>query len=208
MVPKEQTPQDLFPHVLEDCQRTCTTIIDTDSRVKEHTPDNDTGLSLTSPGKIFMEAFTEQSMQTGEFEISDLLRPLSDSESLKMINPLPDKLECQGRAFSIDPSADESSDALPVQLVTALNALSGSVVQPVTLVVPNERQFNTEGEQLNSEPSITQLHDNCTRITNMIEPQLSTIQVEEIEVLTRSNLQRTTNEQVYTQLIFEDLCLS
>ncbi|XP_074876083.1 ankyrin repeat domain-containing protein 31 [Buteo buteo] len=195
MVPKEQTPQDLFPHVLEDCQRTCTTIIDTDSRVKEHTPDNDTGLSLTSPGKIFMEAFTEQSMQTGEFEISDLLRPLSDSESLKMINPLPDKLECQGRAFSIDPSADESSDALPVQLVTALNALSGSVVQPVTLVVPNERQFNTEGEQLNSEPSITQLHDNCTRITNMIEPQLSTIQVEEIEVLTRSNLQRTTNEQ-------------
>ncbi|XP_010581173.1 PREDICTED: putative ankyrin repeat domain-containing protein 31 [Haliaeetus leucocephalus] len=195
MVPKEQTPQDLFLHVLEDCQRTCMTIIDTDSRVKEHSPDNDTRLSLTSPGKIFMEAFPEQSMQTGEFEISDLLRPLSDSESLKMINPLPDKLECQGHAFSIDPSADESSDALPVQLVTALNALSGSVVQPVTPVVPNERQFNTEGEQLNSEPSIPQLHDNCTRITNMIEPQLSTIQVEEIEVLTRSNLQRTTNEQ-------------
>lgn len=208
MVPKEQTPQDLFLHVLEDRQRTCMTIIDTDSRVKEHSPGNDTDLSLTSPGKIFMEAFTEESMQTGEFEISDLLRPLSDSESLRMINPLPDKLECQGHAFSIDPSADESSDALPVQLVTALNALSGSVVQPVTPVVPNERQFNTEGEQLNSEPSIPQLPDNCTRITNMIEPQLSTIQVEETEVLTRSNLQRTTNEQVYTQLIFEDLCLS
>lgn len=206
MVPKEQTPQDLFPHVLEDCQRTCMTIIDTDSRVKEHSPDNDTDLSLTSPGKIFMEAFTEESMQTGEFEISDLLRPLSDSESLKMINPLPDKLE--GHVFSIDPLADESSDALPVQLVTALNALSGSVVQPVTAIVPNERQFNTEGEQLNSEPSIPQLHDNCTRITNMIEPQLSTSQAEETEVLTRSNLQRTTNEQVYTQLIFEDLCLS
>ncbi|XP_040976765.1 ankyrin repeat domain-containing protein 31 [Aquila chrysaetos chrysaetos] len=194
-VPKERTPQDLFPHVLEDCQRTCMTIIDTDSRVKEHSPDNDTDLSLTCPGKIFMEAFTEQSMQTGEFEISDLLKPLSDSESLKMINPLPDKLECQVHAFSIDPSADESSDALPVQLVTALNALSGSVVQPVTPVVPNERQLNTEGEQLNSEPSIPQLHDNYTQITNMIEPQLSTIQVEEIEVLTRSNLQRTTNEQ-------------
>ncbi|XP_075382862.1 ankyrin repeat domain-containing protein 31 [Mycteria americana] len=195
MVPKEQAPQDISPHVLEDCQRTCMTIIDMDNRVKEHSANNDTDLSLTSPGKIFMEAFTEQSIETGEFEISDLLRSFSDSEGLKMINPLPDKLECQGHAFSIDPSADESSDALPVQLVTALNALSGSVVQPVTPVVPNERQLNTEEEQLNSEPSIPQLDDDCTQITNMIEAQLATIQVEEIKALTGSNLQRTTNEQ-------------
>ncbi|KAM6187525.1 ankyrin repeat domain-containing protein 31 [Sarcoramphus papa] len=194
-VPKEQTPQDTFLHVLEDCQRTCMTIIDTDNRVKEHSPNNDTDLSLTSPGKIFMEAFTEQCIETGEFEISDLLRSLGDSESLKMINPLPDKLECQGHAFSIDPSADESSDALPVQLVTALNALSGSVVQPVTPVVPNERRLNTEGEQLNSEPNISPLDDNCTQITNMIEPEFAAIQVEEMKALTGSNLQRTTNEQ-------------
>ncbi|KAM6036905.1 ankyrin repeat domain-containing protein 31 [Theristicus caerulescens] len=194
-VPKEQIPQDIFPCGLEDCQRTCMTIIDTANRVKEHFPNNDTDLSLTSPGKIFMEAFTEQSIETGEFEISDLLRFLGDSESLKMINPLPDKLECQGHAFSIDPSADESSDALPVQLVTALDALSGSVVQPVTPVVPNEGQLNTEGEQLNSEPAIPQLDDDCTQITNMIEPQLATIQVEEIKALTGSNMQRTTNEQ-------------
>ncbi|KAK4816534.1 hypothetical protein QYF61_017735 [Mycteria americana] len=198
MVPKEQAPQDISPHVLEDCQRTCMTIIDMDNRVKEHSANNDTDLSLTSPGKIFMEAFTEQSIETGEFEISDLLRSFSDSEGLKMINPLPDKLECQGHAFSIDPSADESSDALPVQLVTALNALSGSVVQPVTPVVPNERQLNTEEEQLNSEPSIPQLDDDCTQITNMIEAQLATIQVEEIKALTGSNLQRTTNEQPQT----------
>lgn len=192
----EQTPQDRFPHVLEDCQRTCMTIIDTDNTVKEHSPNNDTDLSLTSPGKIFVEAFTEQSIETGKFEISDLLRSLSDSESLKMINPLPD--ERQGRAFDIDPSADESSDALPAQLVTALNALSGSVVQPVTPVVPDERQLNTEGEQLNSEPSIPQLDDDCTQITTTIQPQLSTIEVEEIKALRGSDLQRTTNEQVYT----------
>ncbi|XP_068279471.1 ankyrin repeat domain-containing protein 31 [Nyctibius grandis] len=195
MVPKEQMPHDTFPHVLEGCQRTCMTIIDTDNGVKEHSPNNDTGLSLTSPGKIFMEASTEKSVETGEFEICDLLRSFSDSESLKMINPLPDKLECQTHAFSIGPSGDESSDALPVQLVTALNALSGSVVQPVTPVVPNERQPNTEGEQLNSEPSIPQLDDDCTQITNMIEPQLAIVQVEEVKALMGSNLQRTTNEQ-------------
>ncbi|PKU35384.1 ankyrin repeat domain-containing protein 31 [Limosa lapponica baueri] len=198
-IEKEETAQDTFLDVSEDCQRTCVTIMDTDNRVKEHSPNNDTELSLTSPGKIFMEAFTEQNIETGEFEISDLLRSPSDSESLKMINPLPNKLECQGCASSIDPSAKESSDALPVQLVTALNVLSASVVQPVTPVVPNERQLDTEGEQLNSEPGIPQLDGDCTQITNVIEPQLATIQVEEIEALTGSNLQRTTNEQVCTQ---------
>lgn len=175
------------------------TIIYTDNRVKEYSPNNDTDLSLTSPGKFFMEACTEESIETGEFEISDLLRSPSNSESLKIINPLPDKLECQSHAFSVDPSADESSDALPVQLVTALNALPASVVQPITPVAPSERQFNTEGEQLNSESNIPQLDGDCTQIANMIEPHLATIQVEEIKALTGSNLQRTTNEQVYTQ---------
>ncbi|XP_074669064.1 uncharacterized protein LOC141918446 [Strix aluco] len=198
MVPKEQTPQDRFLHVLEDCQITFMTIIDTDNRVKEHSSNNDTDLSPASPGKIFVEAFSEHSIETGEFEISDLLRSVSDSESLKTISLLPDKLECQGHAFSIDTSADESSGALPVQLVTALNALSGSVVRPVTSVVPNKRQLNTEGEQLNSEPSIPRLDDDHTQITNVIEPQLVTIQVEEIKALSGSKLQRTTNEQVYT----------
>ncbi|XP_074022434.1 ankyrin repeat domain-containing protein 31 [Numenius arquata] len=193
-IEKEETAQDIFLDVLEDGQRTCMTVTDTDNRVTEHSPNNDTDLPLTCPGKIFMEAFTEQNIETGESEISDLLRSPSHSESLKMINPLPDKLQCQGCASSIDPSAKESSDALPVQLVTALNVLSASVVQPVTPVVPNERQFNTEGEQLNSESGIPQLDGDCTQITNGIEPQLATIQVR-IEALTGSNLQRTTNEQ-------------
>nr|XP_021147902.1 putative ankyrin repeat domain-containing protein 31 isoform X2 [Columba livia] len=194
-VPKEQAPQDIFPLVLEDCQRTCMTVVDTDNRVEEHSPNNDTDLSLTSLGRIFMEVFAEQCIETGELEVSDLLRSLSDSESLQMISPLPDTLECKGHAFSCDPSADESSDALPIELVTALNALSGSVVQPVTPLVPNVIQPNTEGETLNSEPSIPQLDDDCTQITNVIEPQLAIIQPEEIKALTGSTLQRTTNEQ-------------
>ncbi|XP_065512481.1 ankyrin repeat domain-containing protein 31 [Caloenas nicobarica] len=195
MVPKEQAPQDIFPHVLEDCQRTCMTVVDTDNRVEEHSPNNDTDLSLTSLGRIFMEVFAEQSIETDELEVSDLLRSLSDSESLQMINPLPGTLECEDHAFSCDPSADESSDALPVELVAALNALSGSVVQPVTPLVPNEIQPNTKGETLNSEPSIPQLDDDCTQITNVIETQLAIIQPEEIKALRGSTLQRTTNEQ-------------
>ncbi|XP_064903406.1 ankyrin repeat domain-containing protein 31 isoform X2 [Columba livia] len=194
-VPKEQAPQDIFPLVLEDCQRNCMTVVDTDNRVEEHSPNNDTDLSLTSLGRIFMEVFAEQCIETGELEVSDLLRSLSDSESLQMISPLPDTLECKGHAFSCDPSADESSDALPIELVTALNALSGSVVQPVTPLVPNVIQPNAEGETLNSEPSIPQLDDDCTQITNVIEPQLAIIQPEEIKALTGSTLQRTTNEQ-------------
>ncbi|XP_051498854.1 ankyrin repeat domain-containing protein 31 [Apus apus] len=188
VVPKDQTPQDIFPHVLEDCQRTCMAVIDTDNRVKEHSSNNGTDLSLTSLGKIFLE-------ETGEFEISDLLRSFSDPESLKMINPLADKLECPGYAFSIDASADESSNARPVQLVTALDALSESIVQPVTPVVANEGQLDTEREQLHSEAGIPQFDGDSTQVTDVIDPPLATAQVEEMKALTCSDLQKTTNEQ-------------
>ncbi|CAN8220299.1 unnamed protein product [Coccothraustes coccothraustes] len=193
-VQEEQTPEDTFPHVLDNCHRTCMTIIDTDNRVKEHSLNNDTDLSLSSPGKIAMEVFTEQNIETNEVDISDLLRYPSDSESLKVKNPLPDKLECQGLACSVHPSATESSNALPVELVVPLNALSGSMVQAAIPVAPNESQLNTKEEQLNSEASVLQVDDDYTQITNVTEPQLA-IQVEEINAFTGSNLQSTTNEQ-------------
>ncbi|XP_017663744.1 PREDICTED: putative ankyrin repeat domain-containing protein 31 isoform X2 [Lepidothrix coronata] len=197
----EQTPEDTFQHVLDDCHRTCVTAIDIDNIVEEHSLNNDTNLSLTSPRKIFMDVFTEQSIETGGFDGSAVLTSPGDSESLKVINPLPDKLECQGHAFSTDPSAAESSDALPVELVRPLDAFSGSVVQPITPMVPIERQLNTEGEQLNSEPSIPQLDDDCTQITNMMDPQLATSQVKEINAFRGSNSQRTTNEQREKEVI-------
>lgn len=190
-VEKEQIPQDTFPHVLDNCHRTCMTM---DNAVKEHSLNNDTDLSLPSPGKIFV---TEQNIETSEVDTSDLLRYPSDSESLK--NPLPDKLECQSHACSIDPSAAESSDALPVELVVPLNALSESMVQAVTPAVPNERQLNAKEEQLNSETSVLQVDDDCTQITNVMEPpwnEASSIQVEERNAFTGSNLESATNEQV------------
>nr|XP_031363347.1 ankyrin repeat domain-containing protein 31 [Lonchura striata domestica] len=194
-VQEEQILEDTFPHGLDNCHRTCMTIIDTDNTVKEHSFNNDTDLSLSSLGKIFMDVFTEQNIETSEVDISDLLRYPSDSESLKVENPLPDKLECQGHSCSVNPSAAESNDALPVELVAPLNALSASMVQAATPVVPNERQLNAKKEQLNSETSVLQVDDDYTQITNVMEPQLATIQAEEINAFTGSNLQSTTNEQ-------------
>ncbi|XP_030918866.1 ankyrin repeat domain-containing protein 31 [Geospiza fortis] len=194
-VQEEQTPEDTIRHVLDNCHSTCMTIIDTDNTVKEHSFNSDTDLSLSSLGKIFMDVFTELNIETSEVDISDLLRYPSDSESLKVKSPLPDKLECQGHACSVDPSAAESNDALPVELVVPLNALSGSVVQPAIPLVPNERQLNAKEEQLNSETSVLQVDDDCTQITNVMEPRLAAIQVEEINAFTGSNLQSTTNEQ-------------
>ncbi|XP_041270531.1 ankyrin repeat domain-containing protein 31 [Onychostruthus taczanowskii] len=194
-VQEEQTPEDTFLPVLDNCHRTCMTIIDTDNTVKEHSLNNDTDLSLSSPGKIFVDVFTEQNIETSEVDISDLLRYPSDSESLKVKNPLPDKLECQGHACSVDPSAAESNDALPVELVAPLNALSGAMVQAAIPVVPNERQLNAKEEQLNPETSVLQVDDDCTQITNVMESRLAAIQVEEINAFTGPNSQSTTNEQ-------------
>ncbi|XP_071281323.1 ankyrin repeat domain-containing protein 31 [Agelaius tricolor] len=194
-VQEEQTPEDTIPRVLDYCHSTCMTIIDADNTVKEHSLNNDTDLSLSSLGKIFMDVFTELNIETSEVDISDLLRYPSDSENLKVKNPWPDKLECQGHACSVDPSAAESNDALPVELVVPLNALSGSMVQPAIPLVPNERQLNAKEEQLNSETSVLQVDDDCTQITNVMEPRLAAIQVEEINAFTGSNLQSTTNEQ-------------
>lgn len=176
------------------------TVIDTDNSVKEQSCNNDTDLSLATLGNVFTEplAIPEHSIETAELEVSDLLKPLSDSESPKMINQLHDILDYQGHVFSSDISADENSDALPVELVTALNSLSGSVIQSDSPVAPNKRQLTAEEEQLNSEPSTPQQDDDCTQITNLSEPQLPTIHMEEIKALTGSNLQRTTNEQVHT----------
>ncbi|XP_005060927.1 PREDICTED: putative ankyrin repeat domain-containing protein 31 [Ficedula albicollis] len=196
-VQKEQTPEDTFPHVLDNCHSACMTIIDMDNTVKEHSLNNDTDLSLSSPGKIFMGVPTEQNIEISEVDISGLLRYPSDSESLKVKNPLPDKLELE-HACCIDSSAAESSDALPVELVVPLNASSGSMVQAATSAVPNETQLNAKEEQLNSETSVLQVDDECTQITNMMESPwsgASSIQVEEMKAFTGSNLQSTTNEQ-------------
>ena len=75
------TPQDIFLHVLEDCQRPTVAVIDTDNSIKEQPSNNDKDLSMSAFGKILMESLslTEQSLGADELESSDSLRFLSDS---------------------------------------------------------------------------------------------------------------------------------
>lgn len=169
-------------------------VIDTDNSTEEQPSYNDNSLSLSAFGKIFMESLslTEQSLGTGELEISDWLRVLSDSGSPTVILEYPDHV------FSSDAPADKNSDALLEKLVADLDSMSGSVVQPDTPVVPSKRQLNTKDEQANSEHDIArQVGDDCTQITSVLEPQLPVIQVDKSKTLTGFSLQRTTYEQVH-----------
>ncbi|TFK15839.1 relaxin-3-like [Platysternon megacephalum] len=209
MAPKEWTPQNVFPGVLKDCQSATMTITEIDTRVKANYLEKsipDFILSSTSE-KISRETLTVQSIMGDEFEIRDLLKPLSDSESPEMINPLHGTLQCQGDALSVD----ENSNVLPIELLTALNSFSESVVQPVHQLVGKERELNAEEEHLRSEPSIFQI-DDYTQITdNNFEPQFSVKQLEEIKALTEAAFQGTLDEQLVGNqknqvLIISDYC--
>ncbi|CAM5145271.1 unnamed protein product [Natator depressus] len=213
MAPKEWTSENVFPGVLKDCQSATMTITEIDTRVKDNSLEKSTPdfiLSSTSE-KISRETLTEQSIMADEFEIRDLLKPLSDSESPEMINPLHDTLQCQGDALSVDRSVDENSNVLPLELLTALNSFSESVVQPLRQLVGKEREVNAEEEHLRSEPSIFQI-DDCTQITvNNFEPQFSVKQLEEIKALTEAAFQGPLDEQLVgnqknQNLIISDYC--
>ncbi|XP_073202196.1 ankyrin repeat domain-containing protein 31 [Lepidochelys kempii] len=210
MAPKEWTSENVFPGVLKDCQSATMTITELDTRVKDNSLEKFTPdfiLSSTSE-KISRETLTEQSIMADEFEIRDLLKPLSDSESPEMINPLQDTLQCQGDALSVDISVDENSNVLPLELLTALNSFSESVVQPLCQLVGKEREVNAEEEHLRSEPSIFQI-DDCTQITiNNFEPQFSVKQLEEIKALTEAAFQGTLDEQLVGNQKNQDLIIS
>ncbi|XP_077674137.1 ankyrin repeat domain-containing protein 31 [Eretmochelys imbricata] len=210
MAPKEWTSENVFPGVLKDCQSATMTITELDTRVKDNSLEKSTPdfiLSSTSE-KISRETLTEQSIMADEFEIRDLLKPLSDSESPEMINPLQDTLQCQGDALSVDISVDENSNVLPLELLTALNSFSESVVQPLRQLVGKEREVNAEEEHLRSEPSIFQI-DDCTQITiNNFEPQFSVKQLEEIKALTEAAFQGTLDEQLVGNQKNQDLIIS
>ncbi|XP_050800576.1 ankyrin repeat domain-containing protein 31 [Gopherus flavomarginatus] len=210
MAPKEWTPQNVFPRVLKDCQSATMTITEIDTRVKDNSLEKsipDFILSSTSE-KISREILTVQSIMGDEFEIRDLLKPLSDSESPEMINPLHNTLQCQGDALSVDISVDENSNVLPLELLTALNSFSESVVQPVCQLVGKKRELNAEEEHLRSEPSIFQI-DDCTQITdNNFEPQFSVKQLEEIKALTEAAFQSTLDEELLGNKKNQDLIIS
>ncbi|XP_067424914.1 ankyrin repeat domain-containing protein 31 [Emydura macquarii macquarii] len=210
MAPKEWTPQNVFPDVLKDGQSANITITETHTRMKDNFHEKsvpDIILSSTLE-KISRETLIVQSIMTDEFEVRDLLKPISDSESPEMINPWHDTLQCQGDALSVDISVDEKSNFLPVELLTALNSFSESVIQPVCQLVGKERELNAEEEHLRSESSVFQT-DDCTQIPdNNFEPPFPVKQLEEIKALTESAFQGALDEQLVGDQRNQDLVIS
>ncbi|KYO48577.1 putative ankyrin repeat domain-containing protein 31 isoform A [Alligator mississippiensis] len=196
MVPKELTLQNIFPSVLKDCQSASMMIIELDAKVKDHSVNTDTAVSSAPPEKISKEAFTAQRIMADEFEIQDLLKPLSESESPKMINFLHDILECQDDVLSVDTLGDEKNNALPEELLTALNSLSESLVQPVYQLAETERELRVMEEHLRSELSISQRDDECTQIADTFESWFYIEQLKERKTLTESKLWNIKDEQL------------
>ncbi|XP_074850339.1 ankyrin repeat domain-containing protein 31 [Carettochelys insculpta] len=191
--PKEWTRLNVFPGVLKERQNVSMTTTETNISIKNSslTKFADDFILSSMSGKICREKSNVQNM-TDEFEVRDLLKPLSDSESPEMINPLQGTLPCQSDTADI--SVDENSSVLPLELLTVLNSFSESV-HPIGQVVEKQGELNEE-EHLRSKVSIFQT-DDCTQITdNNFESQFSVMQVDEVNALTESAFHGTLDEQL------------
>nr|XP_025041040.1 putative ankyrin repeat domain-containing protein 31 isoform X2 [Pelodiscus sinensis] len=203
IAPKEYIPPNVFPEkiYLKDCQSVAMTTTEINTGVKNNSLEKSAAdFILSTSEKISRETLTLQNIMTDEFEVRDLLKPLSDSESPDLTNPLHNTLKCQCDALSVDISVSENSRDLPLELLTALNSFSESVVG-------EEGEVNKQ-EHLRSELNIFQT-DNCSQITdNNFESQFPMMQLEDIKSLTESAFQDTLYEQLVDDQKNQDLLIS
>ncbi|XP_044536739.1 ankyrin repeat domain-containing protein 31 [Gracilinanus agilis] len=108
-----------------------------------------------------------------EIETKELLKPLSDLGSPKSMSPLDHLLICQEDVLSEDMQENEKNDALPAELLTALNTLSESVVESICQRMERGNGSSAENEFLETEPSISQTDNDCTQIGMNFEFQHS-----------------------------------
>ncbi|XP_074138388.1 LOW QUALITY PROTEIN: ankyrin repeat domain-containing protein 31 [Sminthopsis crassicaudata] len=102
-----------------------------------------------------------------EFETKELLKPLSDLGSPKSMSPLDHLMICQEDGLTEDMQENDKNDALPAELLTALNTLSESMVESICQRMERDSRPCAEDECLETEPSISQIDDDCTQITGM-----------------------------------------
>ncbi|XP_072462462.1 ankyrin repeat domain-containing protein 31 [Notamacropus eugenii] len=102
-----------------------------------------------------------------EFETKELLKPLSDLDSPESMSPLDHLLICQEDSLSEDMQENEKNNALPAELLTALNTLSESMVQSICQRMEGSIRLWDEDECLGTEPSVSQTNDDCTQIAGM-----------------------------------------
>ncbi|XP_061476762.1 ankyrin repeat domain-containing protein 31 isoform X12 [Rhineura floridana] len=166
-------------------------------------PSNNSILQRTEMSEIFQsvnkEDMTENTLETMTSSITsnkimavkseDLMEPLSDSETLQML----DMLEYQNDAIPTDTSVNKESNALPVELLTALNSLSESVAASLCLPADKGSRYITTEK----EPTPDQTEDGCTQITDThLKPQLLLKHLEGIEALTMTTLPHPSEEQI------------
>ncbi|KAH0628021.1 hypothetical protein JD844_008673, partial [Phrynosoma platyrhinos] len=150
---------------------------------------------MTSKGKDVTDK--EPSLETLIFDITadetmaeefekDLMEPLTDLETLQML----DMLEYQGDALSVDSFQNEESNALPAELITALNSLSESVGAPA-ISHPLEKDFIIEKHL-----TPHQTDDDYTQITDTnLKSQFSSQHLEETDALIVTKMACPLEEQ-------------
>lgn len=127
--------------------------------------------------------------ETMAVEFEDLMEPLDDSETLKML----DILENQDGAISMAKAVNKESNALPVELLTALNSLSESAAASVCQPEGKGSWFIIADKQ----PTPDQTDGDCTQITDInVKCQLQIKHLEETEALMMTTLPYPSEEQV------------
>ncbi|XP_053154636.1 ankyrin repeat domain-containing protein 31 isoform X2 [Hemicordylus capensis] len=132
---------------------------------------------------------TTSRIMAGNVEVKDFMI-LSDSENSQMPSPLFDILNYQNDALSMGASIN-GSNALPEELLTALNSLSDSVVPPVFQPVEKGSGHSLAQKWLRSEltDDYTQIHDTD------FDSQLHLQHLEETELLMENKLPCLSGEQ-------------
>ncbi|XP_077792415.1 ankyrin repeat domain-containing protein 31 isoform X4 [Podarcis muralis] len=127
--------------------------------------------------------------ETMAVEFEDLMEPLDDSETLKML----DILENQDGAISMAKAVNKESNALPVELLTALNSLSESAAASVCQPEGKGSWFIIADKQ----PTPDQTDGDCTQITDInVKCQLHIKHLEETEALMMTTLPYPSEEQI------------
>nr|XP_034956140.1 ankyrin repeat domain-containing protein 31 [Zootoca vivipara] len=126
--------------------------------------------------------------ETMAVEFEDLMEPLDDSETLKML----DILENQDGAISVAMSVNKESNALPVEVLTALN-LSESAAASVCQPEGKGSWFIIADKQTTPD----QTDGDCTQITDInVKSQLHIKHLEETEALMMTTLPYPSEEQI------------
>lgn len=110
-------------------------------------------------------------------EFKGVREVLSDFDS-QMISPVVDMLEYQNDDHYMDASANEESSALPIELLTALNCMSGSLAGSGDQAVEKESVHSIGKKQL-----IADQTDDCTQLADTnFNPELHLEQHEATEI--------------------------